>query len=130
MKEKSSESTPLRPEGERTIDAAMVTIDLPDYIREIKKESSWKESDRNAITIFKSDHLRLLLIALHPGAQMARHTAPGIIHLQVLEGGIFFQTDTQSIDLKKGQAVVLHERIPHSLTAKSEAVFLLSISIS
>lgn len=129
MKEKSNESTPQRPDGDRAIDAAMVSLDLPFFIKEIKKESSWKESDRNAITIFKSDHLRLLLIALHSGAEMVRHTAPGIINLQVMEGEIFFQTDEQSIDLKKGQAVVLHERIPHSLTAKSETVFLLSICI-
>jgi quercetin dioxygenase-like cupin family protein len=60
---------------------------------------------------------------------MPRHTAPGIINLQILEGHILFQTDQQSADLKKGQVIVLHEGIPHSVTAKSETVFLLSISV-
>jgi quercetin dioxygenase-like cupin family protein len=129
MKEKSNESTPQRPEGERAIDAALVSLDLTHYMEEIKKEPTWKDSDRNAITIFKSDHLRLLLIALHSGAEMPRHTASGIINLQILEGHILFQTDQQSADLKKGQVIVLHEGIPHSVTAKSETVFLLSISV-
>lgn len=48
MKEKSNESTPQRPEGERAIDAALVSLDLTHYMEEIKKESTWKDSDRNA----------------------------------------------------------------------------------
>ncbi len=129
MQEKSNESTPRRPEGERALDASLVTVNLPFYIDQIRKEPSWKDSDRNAITIFKSDNLRLVLVALHPGAEMVRHTAAGIIHIQVLEGQILFITDQQSVEMNKGQLVVLHERIPHSVKAKSEAVFLLSMAI-
>ena len=129
MQEKSTESTPQRPEGERALDAPLVTVNISFYIDQIKKEPSWKDSDRNAITIFKSDNLRLLLVALHSGAEMVRHTAPGIIHVQVLEGQILFITDQQSVEMSKGQLVVLHERIPHSVKAKSEAVFLLSVAI-
>jgi len=129
MQEKSNDSTPKRPEGERALDAALVTVNLPFYIDQIRKEESWKQSDRNAITIFKSDQLSLVLVALHAGAEMARHTAPGIIHIQVLEGQIRFITGEQTVELNKNQMLVLHERIPHSVKAESEAVFLLSISI-
>ena len=129
MQEKFSDSTPRRPEGKRAIDASLVTIDLPSYIDLIKKELSWKESDRNAITIFKSDKLRLVLVALHPGAEMVKHISSGIIHLQVLEGNIIFLVGEQPVELNKGQIVVLHERIPHSVTAKTEAVFLLSVTL-
>ncbi|MFI5125122.1 MAG: cupin domain-containing protein [Chitinophagales bacterium] len=129
MQEKSNDSTPKRPEGERALDAALVTVNLPFYIDQIKKEASWKESDRNAITLFKSDNLRLVLVALHQGAEMATHTSPGVLHIQVLEGQIRFITDQQTVELFKNQMLVLHERIPHSVKAESEAVFLLSISI-
>lgn len=129
MQEKSNDSTPKRPEGERALDAALVTVNLPFYIDQIKKEASWKESDRNAITLFKSDNLRLVLVALHQGAEMATHTSPGVLHIQVLEGQIRFITDQQTVELFKNQMLVLHERIPHSVIAESEAVFLLSISI-
>ena len=129
MQEKSNDSTPKRPEGERAIDATLVTVNLPFYIDQIKKEASWKESDRNAITLFKSANLRLVLVALHQGAEMTRHTSPGVLHIQVLEGQIRFITDQQTVELFKNQMLVLHERIPHSVKAESEAVFLLSISI-
>ena len=128
MDEKYNESTPQRPAGDRSIDAALVTIDLPLFAEQIKQESSWKDSDRNAITVFKTNGLRIVLIALHEGAEMARHTANGIISLQVLEGQLQFNTDTQSVELNTGQMLALHERIPHSVRAIKETTFLLTLT--
>ena len=128
MDEKYNESTPQRPAGDRSIDAELVTIDLPLFAEQIKQESSWKDSDRNAITVFKTNGLRIVLIALHEGAEMARHTANGIISLQVLEGQLQFNTDTQSVELNKGQMLTLHERIPHSVRAIKETTFLLTLT--
>ncbi len=128
MEEKYNESTLQRPEGDRPIDAPLVDIDLPMYIKQIKQESTWKESDRNAITVFKTNGLRIVLIALHKGAKMVRHTADGIISVQVLEGKIQFDTDQQSVELSKGQMLALHERIPHSVLAIKETIFLLTLT--
>ncbi len=79
MEIKYNEATPQRPDGDRSLDAALVSIDLPAFVKQIKEESTWKESDRNAITVFKTNGLRIVLIALHKGAEMATHTAEGII---------------------------------------------------
>jgi quercetin dioxygenase-like cupin family protein len=127
MEEKFNESTVQRPDGERMIDAALVSIDLPLYMAQIKEESSWKNDKRNAITVFKTNGLRIVLIALHEGSEMARHTADGIISVQVLEGQIEFNTDQQSVELGKGQMLALHERIPHSVKALRETIFLLTL---
>lgn len=128
MKEKNNEATTQRPNGERTVDAEMVVIDLPQFIKQIKQESTWKESDRNAITVFKTNGLRIVLIALHKSAEMTRHIAKGTISVQVLEGRLQFNTDLQSIELNKGQMLALHERIPHSVLAIRESVFLLTLT--
>lgn len=128
MEEKSNESTAQRPDGERMIDAALISIDLPLYMAQIKEESSWKDGKRNAITVFKTNGLRIVLIALHEGSEMARHTADGIISVQVLEGKIQFNTDHRSVDLGKGQMLALHERIPHSVKAIRETIFLLTLT--
>jgi quercetin dioxygenase-like cupin family protein len=130
MDEKFNESTPQRPEGDRVIDAKLVSIDLPLYMQQIKDESSWKDAKRNAITVFKTNGLRIVLIALHEGADMARHTADGIISLQVLEGKLQFNTDFQSVELHSGQMLALHERIPHSVLAINETIFLLTLTTS
>ncbi len=128
MKEKFNEATLQRPEGDRLIDASLVVIDLPIFIKQIKKESTWKDSDRNAITVYKTNGLRIVLIALHKGAEMARHIAKGTISVQVLEGRLQFNTDQQSIELNKGEMLALHERITHSVLAIRESVFLLTLT--
>lgn len=48
---------------------------------------------------------------------------------RALDAQILFITDQQLVEMNKGQLVVLHEHIPHSVKAKSEAVFLLSMAI-
>ena len=128
MDEKFNDATSNRPMGERTLDAPMVTINLGLYIAQIREEEQWKNSDRSAITIFKSMVMRIVLIALHKGAEMKKHTASGTISLQVIEGEIMFTTDEQSITLSSGQMLVLHECIPHSVLAKEETVFLLTLT--
>ena len=128
MKQKFNEATPQRPEGDRVLDASMVVIDLPAIIEQIRQEPSWKDSDRNAITVFKTDGMRIVLIALHAGAEMVKHTANGMISVQVLEGQIQFNTDLKSSEINKGQMLTLHERIPHSVIALKETVFLLTLT--
>lgn len=130
MEIKYNEATPQRPDGTRSIDAALVAIDLPAFVKQIKEESTWKESDRNAITVFKTNGLRIVLIALHKGAEMATHTADGIISVQVLQGQMQFNTEWRSVELSNGQMLALHERIPHSVLALKETIFLLTLTTS
>lgn len=128
METKYNESTEQRPEGGRVMDAPLVSIDVPGFIREIKNEDAWKKNDRNAITIYKTDGMRMVLIALHEDAVMAKHTANGVISVQVWEGEIIFSAANQSVVLKKGQMVALHKGEPHSVAATKESVFLLTIA--
>jgi|SRR5690606_925186 len=128
MEEKINESTPQRPEGERTVDAALVAIDLPKFIEQIKNEPAWRNGPRNAITVFKSDRLRIVLIALHAGAEMPTHTAEGMISVQVLEGSLRFGTKEDTVLLTQGHLVALHDRIPHSVLALQESLFLLTLA--
>lgn len=130
MEIKYNEATPQRPEGDRSLDAALVAIELPVFVKQIKEESTWKESDRNAITVFKTNGLRIVLIALHKGAKMPTHTADGIISVQVLEGQMQFNTEWRSVELSNGQMLALHERIPHSVLALKETIFLLTLTTS
>ena len=128
MDEKYNEATTQRPQGDRTVDAPLVSIDLGSFIEQIRNEKTWEDSDRNAITVFKTNGMRIVLIALHKNAELARHTANGIISVQVLEGQMIFTTDQQSVELSKGQLLTLHQGIPHSIVAIEETVFLLTLT--
>ncbi|MEO7444744.1 MAG: cupin domain-containing protein [Ferruginibacter sp.] len=130
MENKSNEATPLRPEGDRTIDAKLVTMNLNQFIDQIKSETTWKDSDRNSITIFKSEDMTIVLMGLHENAELKTHTAKGIITLQVLKGEITFTTGEQTVALKKGEMLALHKNIPHSLIAVEETFCLLTLAVT
>jgi quercetin dioxygenase-like cupin family protein len=128
MDNKFNNATKQRPQGQRTLDAALVAINLGMFIKQIREEEQWKKSDRNAITVFKSLVMRMVLIALHKDAKMDKHTAKGMINIQVLEGEIEFTTADQTINLTVGQILILHEGIEHSVYARQETVFLLTLT--
>jgi len=130
MKNKSNEATHQRPEGDRLLNASIVEMDLNKLMEQVRNESTWKESDRNSITTFKSDQLRIVLIGLHEGAELKTHSAEGMISVQVLEGKINFTAEQQTIPLAKGQMIALQEKIPHSVLALEESFFLLTLSVN
>lgn len=128
MEAKHNESTELRPEGGRLMDASVVPINIPEFIRQIKQEPAWKKSDRNAMTIYKTSGMRIVLIALHEDAVMEKHTTNGIVSVQVLDGEIAFNTQDNVMVLRKGEMVALHRNVPHSVAATKESVFLLTVA--
>lgn len=128
-KVKYNEATPQRPQGERPLNAPLVLLNLPEYISQIKQEQAWQTNDRNSITLFKSDSMRLVLIALHGGAELKTHTAPGVISVQVLEGQIEFEAEQEVHQLSAGQALALQAKIPHAVKALQESVFLLTLAV-
>ena len=126
MDEKFNKATTQRPQGDRVMDAPLVTIDLRSFTKQIKEEKAWEDRDRNAITVFKTDGMRIVLIALRKNAEMAKHIAEGMISVQVLEGKILFTTEEQSVELEQGGMVALHQNVPHSVQAKEETIVLLT----
>lgn len=129
-KGKFNEATPQRPAGTRPLDAPLVEMDLSSFRKQIKQEQAWEKSDRNAITIYKNSGMRIVLVALHEGAEMKTHTAPGTISVQVLEGKIKFTTEKQTAEMGEGQMLALYAGIPHSVLAVKESVFLLTLAVS
>ncbi|MBK6731288.1 MAG: cupin domain-containing protein [Bacteroidetes bacterium] len=128
METKRNESTELRPEGDRVIDAPLVNINIPEFIKQLKSEDTWKSSDRNAITVFKTNGLRIVLIALRAEAEMPKHNADGIISVQVIEGEIKFTTDAKSLTLLQGEMLALHKGLHHSVKAIKESVIILTLT--
>ncbi|GAB3179430.1 hypothetical protein GCM10027291_45620 [Telluribacter humicola] len=126
--QKANEATPLHPQGDRLLDAPVVEIDLAAFRKQIKQEQAWDKGDRNAITLLKSAGMRLVLIALHKGAELKTHTAPGSISVQVLEGKIKFTAEQQVAHLGQGQMLALQAGISHSVYATEESVFLLTLT--
>ncbi len=106
----------------------MVNINLAACIEQVMQEETRKISGRNAIAVFKSTVMRIVLNALHKDAETKEYSAAGNIGVQVIEGKMLISTAAQSILLATGQMLALHEAIPHSVLANSETVFLLTLT--
>ncbi len=130
MENKSNDATPQRPEGNRVLNAQLVEMSLYEFVDQIKNETTWTDSDRNSVTIFKSETMRIVLIGLHENAELKPHKANGVISVQVLEGKINFITEQQSSQLEKGQMIALQENIIHSVVALTDSFFLLTLAIN
>ncbi len=128
--DRSNRATPQRPEGDRQLNAPLVEMDLNVYRQQLKQEQAWQTSDRNAITLFKSEGMRVVLVGLHNDAELKTHKAPGQISVQVLEGHIRFSTEEQEVELAAGQMLTLHAGISHRVLAREEAVFLLTVAVT
>ena len=121
------ESTHNRPEGERTIDTSQLVIDIPSFIKQIKGEKQWKKSDRNSITVFKSDKMRIVLTALRKKAEIHTQHPENILSLHVINGKISLKTQLKKVKLNRGQILALHEKIPYTIKAMKKAVLVLTI---
>jgi len=127
MENKTNEATPLRPLGDRTLNAHLVDADLNKLIVQLKNESTWQENGRNSITLFKSEKLRIVLIGLHAEAELREHSTSAMLSVQVVSGKIHFRSETNNLPLESGQMVVLHENIAHYVLAEKESFFLLTL---
>ena len=127
MEETHNESTKNRPEGERTVDAPVVTVNIPEFIKKLKKEKAWDKNDRNAITVFKSDKMRIILVAMHKKAVMTTERPENIFSVQVLEGKIQLQTSEKKTDVREEELFVRHASISYKIEALRRSVFLLTV---
>ena len=130
MEIKHNDSTINRPWGERPIDAPLVPIDLHAFTQQLMLEEAWQKNDRNSITVFKSDQLTIVLMALHAGTETTPATVDGtgLMNLQVLDGNISFSAANETLEINRGQMVMLHEHIPFVIKANQETVCLLTMT--
>lgn len=126
MPVKTNDATINRPEGERLIDAPAVSIDLKKFISQIKDEKAWEKNDRNAITVFKTDGVTMVLSALHKGANMDQVEVNGLLVLQVMEGSISIESGNDSMQLGAGQMAAIHPECRQNITAREDSVLLFS----
>ena len=126
----SNDLTPQNPTGGRALDAPLLVLNLPARLAQVRQDPAYQTSDRKSLTLFKTDQLRVVLLALHADAELTTHTAPGPISVQVLDGQLTFRTAEQTTELAQGQLLTLHAGIPHSVRAITEAAFLLTLAVT
>ncbi|MGA6826967.1 cupin domain-containing protein [Nitrospira sp. NS4] len=109
-------------------DAQPGTWHLRDLVRQLKSGEAWRTSERQTMPLFRTEGMRVMLVALRAGASLSSHRAAGPITVQVLEGRITFSAESQAVTLTEGQMLSLRAGLPHAVEAPEDAVFLLTVA--
>ncbi len=113
--------------GDRGLDAPLHTFSVQGQLEQLRKESAWETGDRNAVTLVKTERVRVVLIGMKKTTRLLEHQVEGPMTLYVIDGSIKFTVGTHYCTLKRSGLVSLDKSIPHDVEALEESAFLLTI---
>lgn len=99
-----------------------------------ERERAWdpatlQKHGRSARTLLKDGPLRVTLVVLGPGGELAEHSAAGPITVQPLDGAIRFAVDGQTYDIAAGEMLTAAAGLPHTVSSVDGAAFLLTVAL-
>ena len=110
----------------RTLDGDVLVQHLSADARTIDR-ALLTRTGRTARTLVKDGPLRLVLMAVAPGAAIPAHHADGPVTIQVLEGAVRFTALGREYPLVAGDVLVLAPGVEHVGHSSAGALFLLTI---
>lgn len=116
------------PSIQRPLSGDILVFDIAEERERAADPELMERSGRNARTLLKSGPLRVTLVVLSPGGELAEHEAAGPITVQVVEGRIRFRTSDEEHDLGPGQLLSAGPGIRHHVSSEDGASFLLTVS--
>jgi quercetin dioxygenase-like cupin family protein len=88
------------------------------------------ESGRRAEILVKHDQLRVTLVTMRAGIELAEHSARAPLTFHVLQGRFTFEYTGGSAELGPGDILALRENVDHRVLAHEEGAFLLTLGWS
>lgn len=101
---------------------------LVDLHKEVARFPPHDESGRRAETLLKAPDLRVVLVTMRAGAELAEHTAPGTITMQPLRGRFQFSTSDSVQEIVAGDLVSVSGRVRHAVHCLDDGAFLLTLA--
>jgi quercetin dioxygenase-like cupin family protein len=102
-------------------------FDLPALIEIIKHSKAWENGEIDTLVLLKNPDEKVILAAVHEGTQITSFQENDSVTFQILEGKLRYSSHNDSVILKKGQIMIIDEKIKYKLIAGEETVFLLTI---
>jgi quercetin dioxygenase-like cupin family protein len=99
---------------------ALVVENLPDHIAP-------PEDGILSVTLQQEPHIKVVLFAFAAGQELSQHTASVPAIMQQISGDAHWQLGEQEIDAEPGTWASMPAHLPHSLTAKTACVMLLTM---
>ena len=127
MEKEATENHPGFSRSELPVNTSLFNFDMPGIIGNLKQSPSWEKGELNSMVLYKKPEKKIVLTALHKGTQIESFQANDSITFQVMEGKLEFRAAKESVTLKKGHLLTLHEKIRYRLKSREETVYLLTI---
>ncbi len=121
-------------EGARTylrthrISGKQVHFRLREELEAQLKRARVARTGRTSKTLVKEGPLRITLVALRKGANMAKHHVDGQLSIHVLRGRLTIWTEPGTTELSGSDVLVLGDGVAHAVSARSDCAFLITMS--
>jgi quercetin dioxygenase-like cupin family protein len=112
---------------DRPLSGETMVFDLAEETRTARSARADGDARRTARTLLKDGPLRITLIVLEPGAELAEHAAAGPITVQPVEGTIRFRAGADEQLLRPGQVLSARAGVRHAVSSDDGAAFLLTV---
>ena len=107
--------------------AGGVSFDLASLDGELRKEAAYEASGYTARTLVREPDLRVVLVAMKPGARMLDHQAERTASVQALSGRLRLHLPGRPVDLPAHRLLALEAGLRHDVEALEQSAFLLTI---
>jgi quercetin dioxygenase-like cupin family protein len=87
------------------------------------------EARHRALTLIKTNTIRVVLVSMLEGAELQDHAAPGPITIHALEGAVEVGIDGDPQLLNAGELISLAPGVRHTVRGVREGSFLLTIGV-
>ena len=74
------------PRPDRPAHDAVFHARLGEQLERLRREPAWRAGDRNAVTLFKTPALSLVLLAMKEAARLQEHRTDGSLTIQAVSG--------------------------------------------
>jgi quercetin dioxygenase-like cupin family protein len=115
------------PSIRRPLAGDVLLFDLDEERRHSADPAILQRSGRNARTLVKDGPLRVTVVTLAPGGELADHHADGPIVVQPIQGRIRFTVEGVGHDLEGGELLTAGAGVRHSVSSRDGATFLLTV---
>jgi quercetin dioxygenase-like cupin family protein len=114
---------------DRPLHGEVLVLDLGKERERATEPALLSRNGRNARTLLKDGPLRVTLVALAPGGEIAEHQAEGPITVQPLTGRVRFSALGRDHDIGPGELLSAGAGVRHAVASADGAVFLLTLAL-
>jgi quercetin dioxygenase-like cupin family protein len=100
---------------------------LEAIVADLRNDATYAKMGHTARTLLRASDLRLVLVAIKSGGRMNEHETQETALLHTLSGDVRVDLPDRSLDLGPGQIVAIERGVRHTVEARRDSAFLLTL---